>query len=119
MNVNLASTVTEYRIDAFGKREYESKQNEQETLLSDIKNMPKRPIKPLAENEIKTVSDLLNSDEEKLIEIKGVTESSLEKVYDAVQAFVEENQSRESTEDQIEEVTPDKENNTELEKVES
>ena len=75
VNVNLASTVTEYRIDAFGKREYESKQNEQETLLSDIKNMPKRPIKPLAENEIKTVSDLLNSDEEKLIEIKGVTES--------------------------------------------
>ena len=119
VNVNLASTVTKYRIDAFGKREYESKQNEQETLLSDIKNMPKRPIKPLAENEIKTVSDLLNSDEEKLIEIKGVTESSLEKVYDAVQAFVEENQSRESTEDQIEEVTPDKENNTELEKVES
>ena len=119
VNVNLASTVTEYRIDAFGKREYESKQNEQETLLSDIKNMPKRPIKPLAENEIKTVSDLLNSDEEKLIEIKGVTESSLEKVYDAVQAFVEENQSRESTEDQIEEVTPDKDNNTELEKVES
>ena len=119
VNVNLASTVTEYRIDAFGKREYESKQNEQETLLSDIKNMPKRPIKPLAENEIKTVSDLLNSDEEKLIEIKGVTESSLEKVYDAVQVFVEENQSRESTEDQIEEVTPDKENNTELEKVES
>jgi N utilization substance protein A len=119
VNVNLASTVTEYRIDAFGKREYESKQNEQETLLSDIKNMPKRPIKPLAENEIKTVSDLLNSDEEKLIEIKGVTESSLEKVYDAVQVFVEENQSRESTEDQIEEVTPDKDNNTELEKVES
>ena len=119
VNVNLASTVIEYRIDAFGKREYESKQNEQETLLSDIKNMPKRPIKPLAENEIKTVSDLLNSDEEKLIEIKGVTESSLEKVYDAVQVFVEENQSRESTEDQIEEATPDKENNTELEKVES
>ena len=119
VNVNLASTVTEYRIDAFGKREYESKQNEQETLLSDIKNMPKRPIKPLAENEIKTVSDLLNSDEEKLVEIKGVTESSLEKVYDAVQVFVEENQSRESTEDQIEEVTQDKENNTELEKVES
>ena len=36
-----------------------------------------------------------------------------------MQDFVEENQSRESTEDQIEEATPDKENNTELEKVES
>ena len=58
VNVNLASTVTEYRIDAFGKNEYENKQIEQETLLSDIKNMPKRPIKPLEENNIKTVSDL-------------------------------------------------------------
>ena len=56
--------------------------------------MPKRPIKPLEENDVKTVSDLLNSDEEKLIEIKGITESSLEKVYDAVQVFVEENQQK-------------------------
>ena len=122
VNVNLASTVTEYRIDAFGKKEYEKKQVEQETLLSEIKNMPKRPIKPLEENGVKTVSDLLNSDEEKLIEIKGITESSLEKVYDAVQVFVEENQSQDSAEDESaepEEPTPDKDNNPELEKVES
>jgi DNA-directed RNA polymerase alpha subunit len=79
--------------------------------------MPKRPIKPLEENNIKTVSDLLNSDEEKLIDIKGITESSLEKVYDAVQIFVEENQSQKSTEN--EETETDKENNPELEKVES
>ena len=122
VNVNLASTVTEYRIEAFGKKEYEKKQVEQETLLSEIKNMPKRPIKPLEENGVKTVSDLLNSDEEKLIEIKGITESSLEKVYDAVQVFVEENQSQDSAEDESaepEEPTPDKDNNPELEKVES
>ena len=123
VNVNLASSVTEYRIDAFGKKEYEKKQIEQETLLSEIKNMPKRPIKPLEENEVKTVSDLLNSDEEKLIEIKGITESSLEKVYDAVQVFVEENQSKDSTEyevvDEPKDSTADKENNLETEKVES
>ncbi len=117
VNVNLASSVTDYRIDAFGKNEYEKKQIEQETLLSEIKKMPKRPIKPLEENNIKTVSDLLNSDEEKLIDIKGITESSLEKVYDAVQIFVEENQSQKSTEN--EETETDKENNPELEKVES
>ena len=67
VNVNLASKVTEYRIDAFGKKEYERKQVEQETLLSEIDKMPKRAIKPLEENEIKTVSELLNSDEEKLL----------------------------------------------------
>ena len=85
--------------------------------------MPKRPIKPLEENEVKTVSDLLNSDEEKLIEIKGITESSLEKVYDAVQLFVEENQSKNSTEHEVVDEpngsTADKENNPEPEKVES
>ena len=123
VNVNLASTVTDYRIDAFGKKEYEKKQIEQETLLSEIKNMPKRPIKPLEENDVKTVSDLLNSDEEKLIEIKGITESSLEKVYDAVQVFVEENQEKDLTENDVvgdaEESTVDKVSNPELEKAES
>ena len=88
-----------------------------------IKNMPKRPIKPLEQNEVKTVSDLLNSDEEKLIEIKGITESSLEKVYDAVQLFVEENQSKNSTEHEVVDEpkgsTADKENNPEPEKVKS
>jgi N utilization substance protein A len=123
VNVNLASTVTEYRIDAFGKNEYENKQIEQETLLSDIKNMPKRPIKPLEENNIKTVSDLLNTEEDKIVEIKGITETSLEKVYDAVQKFVEENQSqkinKDETIDKVEESSLDKESNVELEKVES
>ena len=123
VNVNLASSVTEYRIDAFGKKEYEKKQIEQETLLSEIKNIPKRPIKPLEENDVKTVSDLLNSDEEKLIEIKGITESSLEKVYDAVQVFVEENQAKDLKEDSVarndEESIKNKVSNPELEKAES
>jgi N utilization substance protein A len=123
VNVNLASTVTDYRIDAFGKKEYERKQIEQETLLGEIKNMPKRPIKPLEENNIKTVSDLLNTEEDKIVEIKGITETSLEKVYDAVQKFVEENQSqkinKDETIDKVEESSLDKESNIELEKVES
>ena len=34
VNVNLASKVTGYKIDAFGKEEYDRKQAEQETLLS-------------------------------------------------------------------------------------
>jgi DNA-directed RNA polymerase alpha subunit len=96
---------------------------EQETLLGEIKNMPKRTIKPLEENDIKTVSDLLNSDEEKLIEIKGITETSLEKIYDAVQTFVEENQSEKIAEDAIDsevegESSPE-ENIPELEKEKS
>ena len=125
VNVNLASKVTEYRIDAFGKKEYERKQVEQETLLSAIDKMPKRAIKPLEENEIKTVSELLNSDEERLLEIKGISETSLEKIYDAVQTFVEKNESKESDEEEsldpvsTEKDSPTEENNPQLEKVES
>ena len=125
VNVNLASKVTEYRIDAFGKKEYERKQVEQETLLSEIDKMPKRAIKPLEENEIKTVSELLNSDEERLLEIKGISEASLEKIYDAVQTFVEKNESKESDEEEsldpvsTEKDSPTEENNPQLEKVES
>jgi len=98
VNVNLASNVTEYRIDAFGKNEYERKNAEQEKLLADIPNMPARAVNPLAKSGISTVSELLNSDEEKLLEIKGIASTTLEKIYDAVQSFVEENQNETSEE---------------------
>lgn len=99
VNINLASNVTEYRIDAFGKNEYERKNAEQEKLLADIPSMPARAVNPLAKSGISTVSELLNSDEEKLLEIKGIAATTLEKIYDAVQSFVEENQNENSEED--------------------
>ncbi len=104
VNVNLAAKLTEYRIDAFGKKEYERKQIEQETLLADIDGMPARAVKPLGESGITSVSDLLNSDEDTLFEIKGISEKSLEKIYDAVQNFVEANQAAAEAEDTEEEV---------------
>ena len=99
VNINLASNVTEYRIDAFGKNEYERKNAEQEKLLADIPSMPARAVNPLAKSGISTVSELLNSDEEKLLEIKGIAATTLEKIYDAVQSFVEKNQNETSEEE--------------------
>ena len=102
VNINLAANVTEYRIDAFGKNEYERKNVEQGKLLADIPRMPARAVKPLAESGITTVSVLLNSDEEKLLGIKGIAATTLEKIYDAVQSFVEENQKEIFEEDEPE-----------------
>ena len=99
VNINLASNVTEYRIDAFGKNEYERKNEEQEKLLADIPSMPARAVNPLAKSGISTVSELLNADEEKLLEIKGIAATTLEKIYDAVQSFVEENENETPEED--------------------
>ena len=101
VNVNLAAKATEYRIDAFGKKEYNQKLTEQETPLADIPNMPARAVKPLTDNGVLTVSELLNSEEEKLLGIKGIAELTLEKIYDAVQSFIEANQAEEKNDEEI------------------
>ena len=92
VNVNLAANVTNYKIDAFGKKEYERKQVEQETELSTINSVNVDSINTLNENSIVTVSDLLNTSEDSLLEIKGIDEVKLEEIYDNVQKFIEENQ---------------------------
>lgn len=92
VNVNLAANVTNYKIDAFGKKEYERKQVEQETELSTINSVNVDSINTLNENSIITVSDLLNTSEDSLLEIKGIDEVKLEEIYDNVQKFIEENQ---------------------------
>ena len=92
VNVNLAANVTNYKIDAFGKKEYARKQVEQETELSTINSVNVDSIKTLNENSIITVSDLLNTSEDSLLEINGIDEVKLEEIYDNVQKFIEENQ---------------------------
>ena len=99
VNVNLAANVTNYKIDAFGKKEYERKQIEQETELSTINSFDVDIIKVLNENSVITVSDLLNSSEDSLLEIKDIDELILEKIYDNVQKFIEENQVDKSNDD--------------------
>jgi len=92
VNINLASRITEYKIDAFGKNEYEQRQIEQNTELSSIPKFPVRGAKLFAENDIKTVSELLAADQDVLLNIKGISEAAIEKSFDAVQAFIEDNQ---------------------------
>ena len=105
VNVNLAANVTDYKIDAFGKKEYERKQVEQETLLSEVENIKKSVAKTLSDHDISTVSDLLNSSEDSLLDIDKVDEDALEDIYDNVQKFIEKNQNEEPTEEE----TPEEE----------
>ena len=89
MNVNLASKITEYRIDAYGVTEYERIQNDQKTLLADIEDVSKKIAKALSTIDINIVSELLEADMEFLLSAKGVDEDSLDNTYEAVQSFVE------------------------------
>ncbi|MBL7014682.1 MAG: transcription termination factor NusA [Candidatus Marinimicrobia bacterium] len=89
MNINLASRITDYRIDAFGEKEYDRIQADQKTALSDIEGITATTAKNLAAVGINIVSELLDADEDHLLSAKGVGESSLEDIYTAVQEFIE------------------------------
>ena len=89
MNINLASKVVGYRIDAYGVKQYNRLQNDQNTSLADIDGIEDKLSKSLANSGIKTVSDLMDADEESLVDLKGVTSEKLDNVYSMVQSFIE------------------------------
>ena len=86
MNINLASKVVGYRIDAYGVNQYKRLQDDQNTLLVNIDGVEDKLSKSLANNGIKTVSDLMDADEESLVDLDGVTSEKLDNVYSMVQA---------------------------------
>ena len=89
MNINLASRVTGYRIDAYGVNQYKRLQNDQNTELIEIDGISDNIASSLQDFGIRTVSDLMEADEESLLEIKGIASSTIEKVYSSVQQFIE------------------------------
>ena len=89
MNINLASRVTGYRIDAYGVNQYKRLLNDQNTELIEIDGITDNIAKSLQDSDIITVSDLMEADEESLLEIKGIASSTIEKVYSSVQQFIE------------------------------
>ena len=89
MNINLASSLTEYRIDAYGVNLYKRLQDDQNTLLSEVDGITEKIGKSLLDSNIKTVLDLMEADEESLLEISGIKASLVEQVYSSVQQFIE------------------------------
>ena len=89
MNINLASRVTGYRIDAYGANQYKRLQDDQNTLLADIEGIKASLSKVLNDSNIKTVMDLMDADEESLAEIKGLSSEKVETVFSLVQSFIE------------------------------
>ena len=89
MNINLASKVTGYRIDAYGVNQYKRLQDDQNTLLTDIEGITASLSKVLNDSGIKTVADLMDADEESLAQIKGLSSEKVETVFSLVQSFIE------------------------------
>ena len=91
VNINLASRITNYRIDAFGKKEYDRNQKQQATPLAEISDFTSAKAKLLDAAGIVTVSDLLNADEKEILAINGFGEKTLEDVFNLVAAYIEVN----------------------------
>ena len=89
MNVNLASKITEYKIDAYGVMQYERIQEDQKTPLIDIDDIDSASAKLLTGAGFSLVSDLLDAGMEDLLNIKGISEDSLDQIYESVQNFIE------------------------------
>jgi len=95
MNINLASKLTDYKIDAYGVRQYERIQEDQKTFLHEIEGVEEEIISILNSMKIEIVSDLLDADMDVILKSGRIDENTLDSVYEAVQNFVE----REDVED--------------------
>tara|TARA_Y100001970_G_C14175857_1_gene826920 strand:- start:11 stop:1330 length:1320 start_codon:yes stop_codon:yes gene_type:complete len=99
VNINLASKLTEYKIDAYGIHQYERIQEDQKTIISTIEGVDGVTASNLESIGVTRVSDLLEADMEDLLKPKNINEDALDLVYEAVQLFVEREIDEESDQD--------------------
>jgi N utilization substance protein A len=103
VNINLASRLIDYKIDAFTPDQYELYKRNQEIPLSTLSNLSKGVIRSLADVNINNVAELLNASEDRLLGAEKVTEDNLEDIYNAVKGYRELSVDDEAEEEQIEE----------------
>ena len=101
MNINLASKITEYRIDGYGVKQYERIQEDQKTLLIDIEGLDNKVSTILSSSDINTVSDLLDADSDELLKISGMDEQLLDEAYESVQSFIEREIDTDDEDDEV------------------
>ena len=88
MNINLASKLVDYRIDAYGKTEYEKQQKEQNTLISDLPDLSSDIVDNLKKLGVYNITGMLAADENKITGPDGISPESLETVYNTIQLFL-------------------------------
>ena len=89
MNINLASKITDYRIDAYGVKQYERIQEDQKSLLTEIDGVDQTTAELLNSIGVTVVSELLDAEMDDLLSAKGIDDASLDEIFEAVQSFVE------------------------------
>ena len=78
-NIKLASGVTNYKIDAVKKTEYEGV-DDRKIYLDEIKGISSKQVEILSRAEIHTSLDFLNVDKNDIVSLKGMGEKTVEKI---------------------------------------
>ena len=111
VNINLASKLTGYTIDAYTKLEYEEVLINQKTTLESLDGITKALSNKLAKADIVSVADYLNVKKYILTEELELDEKEISSISDAVNLFIEITHNKEEN---IEVVSTDKEQNVEM-----
>ncbi len=104
ININLASRIVDFRIDAFGKTEYEKQQKDQNTPISDLPGISLDIVESLERIGLNTISGVLGADEDKITGPDGISKESLETVYNNIQSFLTEDKSNDSQNEDVESI---------------
>ena len=102
MNINLASRIVDYRIDAFGKTEYEKQQKEQNTLISELPDLSSDIVESLEKLGINNISEVLAADENKIMGPDGISPELMETVYNTIQLFLTGDESIDEPDENLE-----------------
>ena len=111
VNINLASKLTGYTIDAYTKSEYDEVLINQKTTLESLDGITKTLSNKLSKADIVSVADYLNIKKYVLTEELELNDKEISSISDAVNSFIEITHSKE---EEVEEVVESTEDSVEL-----
>ncbi len=114
VNINLASKLTGYTIDAYTKSEYDEVLINQKTSLESLDGITKTLSNKLSKADIVSVADYLNIKKYVLTEELELNDKEVSSVSDAVNSFIENTHNKE---EEVEETIENTEENIELDSI--
>jgi N utilization substance protein A len=101
VNINLASKLTGYTIDAYTKSEYDEVLINQKTTLESLDGITKTLSNKLAKAEIVSVADYLNTKKYVLVDELELNDKETTAISDAVNLFIEVTHNKEKEAEEI------------------
>ena len=114
VNINLASKLTGYTIDAYTKSEYDEVLINQKTTLESLDGITKTLSNKLSKVDIVSVADYLNIKKYVLTEDLELNDKEISSISDAVNSFIEITHNKEK---EVEETIENIEENFELDPI--